>query len=81
MMFHYFWALTDPLYDHQPVDQAARWTWDFFEQNDVSTCKDYPTQMIIGETGWPTDADSVSLSAHVAPPLSRRYSSTFYPIF
>lgn len=43
-----------------PVDQAAVWTYNFFQQFDVSVCAQASNNpaVYIAETGWPTASDN-----------------------
>ncbi|GAA5825091.1 hypothetical protein JCM11251_006095 [Rhodosporidiobolus azoricus] len=52
----YFMANVHPWFGGVPIDEAAGWTWDFFEQNDVVISEAAPNkpQTYIAETGWPT---------------------------
>ncbi|GAA5926995.1 uncharacterized protein JCM15063_000427 [Sporobolomyces koalae] len=52
----YIMANVHPWFGGVPIEQAAGWTWDFFEQNDVTVAQaaaNKPTAYI-AETGWPT---------------------------
>ncbi|GAA6060364.1 hypothetical protein JCM10212_004548 [Sporobolomyces blumeae] len=49
-------ANVHPWFGGVPIDQAAGWTWDYFQNNDVSVAESVsngPTPYI-AETGWPT---------------------------
>lgn len=49
-------ANVHPWFGGLPIDQAAGWTWEFFEENDVAISNQVsnkPTPYI-AETGWPT---------------------------
>jgi len=45
-----------PWFANVSVDQAAVWTWAFFEQTDVAQAQALPNNptMYIAETGWPS---------------------------
>ncbi|GAA5898552.1 hypothetical protein JCM6882_007813, partial [Rhodosporidiobolus microsporus] len=67
----FFMANVHPWFGGVPIDEAAGWTWDFFEQNDVVISDAAPNQptTYIAETGWPTDAmlpENMTLGAAVA---------------
>jgi len=49
-------ANVHPWFANVSIDQAAGWTWDFFENQDVSLAQGLSNnpQMSIAETGWPT---------------------------
>ncbi|BGP17622.1 hypothetical protein JCM10213_001273 [Rhodosporidiobolus nylandii] len=51
-------ANVHPWFGGVPIDQAAGWTWDFFETNDVSVSEAAPNKptTYIAETGWPTQS-------------------------
>jgi len=42
-----------PFFAGTPVDQAAGWTWDFWQQHDTTLVQD-KSKNIISETGWPS---------------------------
>ncbi|KAK7463419.1 hypothetical protein VKT23_006772 [Stygiomarasmius scandens] len=52
----YGMANVHPWFANVSIDQAAGWTWDFFETQDVSLAQGLSNnpQMSIAETGWPT---------------------------
>lgn len=54
----FFMANVHPWFGSLPIDQAAGWTWDFFQQNDVvySTQSTNKPAMYIAETGWPSES-------------------------
>ncbi|TRM64413.1 glycoside hydrolase family 17 protein [Schizophyllum amplum] len=64
----YGMANVHPWFGDVSIDDAATWTWSFFQENDVSISDEVsntPT-MYIAETGWPTkssDTDSESNGA------------------
>jgi exo-beta-1,3-glucanase (GH17 family) len=47
-----------PWFANVSVDQAAGWTWDFFETQNVQPASELPNKptMSIAETGWPSNA-------------------------
>ena len=49
-------ANVHPWFGDVSIDDAATWTWQFFQTNDVSISDevDNKPQMYIAETGWPT---------------------------
>lgn len=48
-------ANVHPFFGGVPADQAAGWTWDFWQENDVVLTKGMSNkQNIIAETGWPS---------------------------
>ncbi|GAA5846379.1 hypothetical protein JCM9279_001352 [Rhodotorula babjevae] len=67
----YIMANVHPWFGGLAIDQAAGWTWDFFEQNDVVLAEAAPNKptAYIAETGWPTRSmtpDNATLGAAVA---------------
>lgn len=58
----YGMANVHPWFANQSIQDAAGWTWEFFEGTDVqlaSTLSNNP-HMYIAETGWPTVCGSSS---------------------
>lgn len=49
-------ANVHPWFGGVPVDQAAGWTWEFFEENDVAISEAVSNKPVpyVAETGWPT---------------------------
>jgi len=45
-----------PWFANQSIDNAAAWTAEFFQENNVVTAQSLPNKpkMFIAETGWPT---------------------------
>lgn len=62
----YFMANVHPYFGGLGINQAATWTWDFFQNFDVAPAEQAPNKpaVYIAETGWPsqslnaTDANS-----------------------
>jgi len=54
----YGMANVHPWFANVSIEQAAGWTWQFFEDNDVaaSQATTKKPQMSIAETGWPTNS-------------------------
>ncbi|KIK54900.1 glycoside hydrolase family 17 protein [Collybiopsis luxurians FD-317 M1] len=52
----YGMANVHPWFANVSIDQAAGWTYDFFQNNDVALSKELSNtpEMSIAETGWPT---------------------------
>lgn len=53
----YFMANVHPWFGlNTPVEQAAGWTWDYFQNNDVAFAEQSNpvSETFIAETGWPT---------------------------
>lgn len=52
----FYMANVHPWFGKVPVDQAAGWTWDYFNENDVkpAMAASNQPQTFIAETGWPT---------------------------
>jgi len=51
-------ANVHPWFANVTIDQAATWTWEFFEQTDVEQADSLSNRpaMSIGETGWPSNS-------------------------
>ena len=49
-------ANVHPWFADVAIDQAAGWTWEFFQQTDVAAAAAVPNdpKMYVGETGWAT---------------------------
>ncbi|KAL1405860.1 hypothetical protein Q8F55_007538 [Vanrija albida] len=54
----FFMANVHPWFGALPISQAASWTYDYFQNNDVVYAKQAanPPEMYIAETGWPTQS-------------------------
>jgi exo-beta-1,3-glucanase (GH17 family) len=52
----YGMANVHPWFGNVAINDAAAWTWDFFETNNVQPAAALPNNptMYIAETGWPT---------------------------
>ncbi|KAG0145928.1 hypothetical protein CROQUDRAFT_658038 [Cronartium quercuum f. sp. fusiforme G11] len=61
----YVMANVHPWFGKVPIDQAAGWTYQFFQDFDVNVCAQAANKpiMYIAETGWPTKTDNVSMAA------------------
>ena len=49
-------ANVHPWFANVSIDQAAGWTWEFFQENNIAQSQavtNHPT-MYIAETGWPS---------------------------
>jgi len=60
-----------PWFANVSIDQAAGWTWDFFQENNVVAAQalsNNPT-MYIAETGWPTESSDAG-NANNGPSLA-----------
>lgn len=55
---HSFMANVHPFFGGLPIDEAADWTWLFFEGNDVNVAAAAPNNpdVYIDETGWPSNS-------------------------
>lgn len=58
----YIMANVHPWFGSVPIEQAAGWTWQFFQDFDVNVCAQAPNKpiMYIAETGWPTASDNAT---------------------
>ena len=61
-------ANVHPWFGDVSIDDAATWTWQFFQTNDVSISDevDNKPQMYIAETGWPTVSSYASVTQRLA---------------
>ncbi|CAH7668014.1 glycoside hydrolase superfamily [Phakopsora pachyrhizi] len=64
----YVMANVHPWFGSVPIEQAAVWTWQFFQDFDVKICAQAPNNpiMYIAETGWPTASDEASKAVNGA---------------
>ncbi|KAI8460849.1 glycoside hydrolase superfamily [Phakopsora pachyrhizi] len=62
----YIMANVHPWFGHVSIDQAATWTWNFFQDFDVKVCAQASNNpvMYIAETGWPTASDNASMTTN-----------------
>jgi len=58
----YFMSNIHPWFGDVPIEQAAGWTWEFFEQNNVAMAANLTNHpdLIIAEVGWPSNSSSVA---------------------
>jgi len=58
----YFMSNIHPWFGALPVDQAAGWTWEFFEENNVAMAANLTNHpnLIIAEIGWPSNSTTVA---------------------
>ncbi|KNZ63274.1 hypothetical protein VP01_1165g4 [Puccinia sorghi] len=79
----YVMANVHPWFGHVPVEQAAGWTWQFFQDFDVNVCAQAPNKpiMYIAETGWPTASDNASMTTNGPSEASVKNSQTFMDTF
>jgi len=68
----YGMANVHPWFADVTVQQAANWTWEFFEENDVVLSNNLTNKpdMSIAETGWPTKSSSVAAETNGASDAS-----------
>jgi len=54
----YFMSNIHPWFGNLPVDQAAGWTWEFFQENNVAMAAKVSNnpELIIAEVGWPSNS-------------------------
>ncbi|CAE7136729.1 unnamed protein product [Rhizoctonia solani] len=76
-------ANVHPWFAHTTIDDAAGWTYDFFQQNNIAQANavaNKPT-MYIAETGWPTKSSSVAAQTNGAAEASvanlQKFMDTF----
>ncbi|KDN50518.1 hypothetical protein RSAG8_01016, partial [Rhizoctonia solani AG-8 WAC10335] len=76
-------ANVHPWFAHTTIDDAAGWTYDFFQQNNIAQANavsNKPT-MYIAETGWPTKSSSVAAQNNGAADASvanlQKFMDTF----
>ncbi|KAG0152166.1 hypothetical protein CROQUDRAFT_667483 [Cronartium quercuum f. sp. fusiforme G11] len=60
----YVMANVHPWFGKVPIEQSAAWTWQFFQDFDVSVCAQAANKPItyIAETGWPSATDNASMA-------------------
>lgn len=79
----YGMANVHPWFANVSIDQAAQWTWEFFQNNDIVAAEGVSNnpQMSIAETGWPTnssDAGNMSNGPSIASePNLQQFLDTF----
>ncbi|MBW0538823.1 hypothetical protein O181_078538 [Austropuccinia psidii MF-1] len=68
----YIMANVHPWFGSVPIDQAADWTWQFFQDFDVKVCNQAPNKpmVYIAETGWPTASDTANKATNGASAAS-----------
>lgn len=68
----YGMANVHPWFANQSIDNAAGWTWDFFNSTDVALAQSLPNKpkMFIAETGWPTGTSSFNANPNDGPSLA-----------
>jgi len=79
----YGMANVHPWFANVSIDQAAGWTWSFFEDTDValaSTLTNKPS-MSIAETGWPTNSSDVGNESNGPSNASEANLQTFIDTF
>jgi len=79
----YVMANVHPWFGHVPIEQAAGWTWQFFQDFDVNICAQAPNKpiMYIAETGWPTASDNASMTNNGPSEASVKNLQTFMDTF
>lgn len=79
----YVMANVHPWFGHVPIEQAAGWTWKFFQDFDVDVCNQAPNKpiMYIAETGWPTASDNASMATNGPSAASIPNLQTFMDTF
>ncbi|KAG7451299.1 glycoside hydrolase family 17 protein [Guyanagaster necrorhizus] len=58
----YGMANVHPWFANVSINQAAGWTWEFFEDNDVKLAQSLSNtpEMFVAETGWPTESSDTA---------------------
>ncbi|KAG8908360.1 hypothetical protein FRB99_007287 [Tulasnella sp. 403] len=58
----YFMSNIHPWFGNLAVDQAAGWTWQFFQDNNVALANKTPNhpELIIAEIGWPSQSSDAA---------------------
>jgi len=79
----YVMANVHPWFGHVPIDQAAVWTWQFFQEFDVNVCAQATNKpiMYIAETGWPTASDTPDKLSNGASQASPENLQNFMDTF
>ncbi|KAG8764130.1 hypothetical protein FRC11_004618 [Ceratobasidium sp. 423] len=76
-------ANVHPWFAHTTIQDAAGWTYDFFQQNNIAQANavsNKPT-MYIAETGWPTKSSSTEAQTNGAAEASVANLQTFMDTF
>ncbi|KAH8082585.1 glycoside hydrolase superfamily [Filobasidium floriforme] len=62
----YFHANVHPWFGNLSIADAATWTWDFYQTNDVAVAESASNKpdTAIAETGWPTGSDWANTSSN-----------------
>jgi len=79
----YGMANVHPWFANVSIDQAAGWTWSFFQDTDVAlsnTLSNKPT-MSIAETGWPSNSSDVSNESNGPSTATEPNLQTFIDTF
>ncbi|KAE9406777.1 glycoside hydrolase [Gymnopus androsaceus JB14] len=79
----YGMANVHPWFANVSIDDAAGWTWDFFETNDVALAKELSNtpDMSIAETGWPTKSSDAGNESNGPSTASEANLQTFLNTF
>ena len=56
-----------PFFGGVPIDQAAAWTWSFWQTNDVALTQGTTKQQVISEVGWPSGGGNDCSPASTCP--------------
>jgi len=72
-----------PWFANVSVDQAAAWTWNFFEETNVVVANGLTNQpqMYIAETGWPSNSSDVGNESNGASRATEPNLQTFIDTF
>jgi exo-beta-1,3-glucanase (GH17 family) len=79
----YFMANVHPWFGQVGINNAAAWTWNFFQENDVSLGAQATNkpQMYIAETGWPTKSSDAQHASNGASDASEANLQIFLDTF
>ncbi|KAJ3822182.1 glycoside hydrolase family 17 protein [Lentinula raphanica] len=79
----YGMANVHPWFANVSIDQAAGWTWNFFETTDVALAKSLSNdpEMSIAETGWPTNSTNAGNESNGPSTASEANLQTFLNTF
>jgi exo-beta-1,3-glucanase (GH17 family) len=72
-----------PWFANVSIDQAATWTWEFFQENNVIVTENLTNkpEMYIAETGWPSASSDVSHESDGPSVASEANLQTFLDTF
>lgn len=72
-----------PWFANVSIDQAAGWTWEFFQEQNVQVAQGLSNkpQMFIAETGWPSNSSDAGNESNGPSTASSANLQTFLDTF